>query len=142
MGAAAITTLAGAHLTSVAGTDPLAARFAQLIGTVTLLFWAIATWWIPLLVTLLIWRHLVRGVRPSFRLEYWSMVFPLGMYTAATWALSRESGAEFLAVIPRLGVWIALASWLFGCGGMMRHLWRLLLHGERSLGHGNAKAGL
>jgi tellurite resistance protein TehA-like permease len=141
MGGAAIATLAGVRLGSIAGADPLTARIAQFIDAATVLFWAIATWWIPLLVTLLVWRHLVRGIRPSIRLEYWSMVFPLGMYTAATWALSRQSGAEFLAVIPRLGVWIALASWLFGFGAMMQHLWRLL-HGKRSLEHGDAEAGL
>ena len=69
------------------------------------------------------------------------MVFPLGVYTAATWVLSRQSGAEFLVVIPRLGVWIALASWLFGFGAMMRYLWRLL-QGKRSLEHGDVEAGL
>lgn len=142
MGGAAIATLAGANLASIAGANPLAARLAHLIEATTMLFWAIATWWIPLLVTLLIWRHLVHRVRPSFRLEYWSMVFPLGMYTAATWALSRQSGVEFLAVIPRLGVWIALASWLMGFGALMRHLWRVLLQGERSLEHGDAEASL
>ena len=142
MGAAAIATLAGVRLGSIAGAGPLTARIAQFIDAATVLFWAIATWWIPLLVTLLIWRHLVRGVRPSFRLEYWSMVFPPGMYTAATCDLSRQSGAEFLAVIPRLGVWIALASWLFGFGAMMQHLWRLLIQGKRSLEYGDAEAGL
>ena len=142
MGAAAIATLSGAHLASIAGADPLTTRLVQFIEAATLLFWAIATWWVPLLVTLLIWRHLVRGVRPSFRVEYWSMVFPLGMYTAATWALSRESGAEFLAVIPRLGVWIALTSWLFGFGAMMRHLWRLLGRRKRRFAHGDVEAGL
>jgi tellurite resistance protein TehA-like permease len=140
MGAAAITTLAGANLVSIAGAGPLAPQVAQIIDASTVLFWALATWWIPLLVTLLFWRHLVHAVRPSFRLEYWSMVFPLGMYTAATWALSRQGGAEFLVVIPRLGVWIALASWLFGFGAMMRYLWRLL-HGK-SLEHGDVEAGL
>jgi tellurite resistance protein TehA-like permease len=102
MGAAAITTLAGEGLVSVAGDDPLTAVLTQAIEAVTVLFWAIATWWIPLLVTLLVWRHIVNRIRPSFRLEYWSMVFPLGMYTAATWALSRQEGAQFLAVIPPL----------------------------------------
>jgi tellurite resistance protein TehA-like permease len=142
MGAAAITTLAGVRLESIAGASPLTARIAQFIDAATVLFWVIATWWIPLLVTLLIWRHIVRGIRPSFRLEYWSMVFPLGMYTAATWALSHQSGTEFLAVIPRLGVWIALASWLLGFVSMTRHLSFLLYRGQRSFAHGNAQARL
>jgi tellurite resistance protein TehA-like permease len=84
MGAAAIAALAGARLASIAGAEPLAAGIGQLISAATVLFWAIATWWVPLLVTLMIWRHIVHGIRPLFRLDYWSMVFPLGMYTAAS----------------------------------------------------------
>jgi len=142
MGAAAITTLAGARILSVAGTNPLTAGIAQLIEASTVLFWALATWWVPLLVTLLIWRHIVHRIRPSLRLEYWSMVFPLGMYTVATWALSRQNGAEFLAVIPHVSMWIALASWLFGCVGMMRQLWHLRRRGQRSFGHADAETSL
>jgi tellurite resistance protein TehA-like permease len=130
MGAAAIAALAGARLVSIAGSDPLIAEIAQPIFAAVVLFWSIATWWIPLLVTLLVWRHIVHGIRPSFRMEYWSMVFPLGMYTAASWALSRQNGAEFLAVIPRVTLWIALAAWLLGFIGMIRHLWRLLHHAQ------------
>ena len=83
---------------------------------------------------LLIWRNVVHRIPLSLGLEYWSMVFPLGMYAAATWALSNQKGAEFLAVIPRVCIWIALASWLFGFVGMIRHLLRLCRRGQRSLG--------
>jgi tellurite resistance protein TehA-like permease len=142
MGAAAITTLAGERLGSIAGADPVTAALARLIEAMTVLFWALATWWVPLLVTLLIWRHIVHRIRPSFRLEYWSMVFPLGMYTAATWALSRQDGAQFLAVIPRVCIWIGLASWLLGLVGMTRHLSRLSRREQRNVGHADAEVGL
>jgi tellurite resistance protein TehA-like permease len=142
MGAAAITTLAGAHLVSIASTDPLAARLAPLIHAATVLFWTIATWWIPLLIALLFWRHVMHRVRPVFDLQYWSMVFPLGMYTAATWALSQENALEFLAVIPRVCIWIALASWMLGFAAIMLHLSRLLYRGKRSFEHGDAEASL
>jgi tellurite resistance protein TehA-like permease len=142
VGAAAITTLAGAHLALLAGADRLTASLAQLIEAATLLFWAIATWWIPLLAALLFWRHLIHRFRPVFDLQYWSMVFPLGMYTAATWALSRHSGLEFLAVVPRVSIWIALASWLLGCAAVTQQLLRLLRRGQRSFAHGDAEASL
>ena len=91
MGAAAITTLAGASLASIAGANPLVGLVPP-IDAATALFWAIATWWIPLHTVLLIWRHVVHRIPPSLRLEYWSMVFPLGMYAASTWALSNQKG--------------------------------------------------
>lgn len=96
-----VSTLAGTQLLSADGFYPIVAELAPAIAAATVLFWAIATWWIPLLVTLMIWRHLVHRSRLAYGLEDWSIVFPLGMYTAATWALSRHHGAEFLAVIPR-----------------------------------------
>jgi tellurite resistance protein TehA-like permease len=142
MGAAAITTLAGARLVSIAGANPLTTALTQLIEAATVAFWVIATWWVPLLVALLIWRHIVHRIRPSFRLEYWSMVFPLGMYTAATWALSRQDGAQFLAVIPGVCIWIALASWLLGSVGMARHLSRLSRREQRNVGRADAEVGL
>ena len=138
MGAAAITTLAGARLLSIAGGDPLTAELSQLIEATIVLFWAIATWWVLLLVMLLIWRHIVHGIRLSFRFEYWSMVFPLGMYTAATWALSRQNGAEFLAVIPRGCFWIAFSSWIFGVVGMIRRLSCPRRRARRNFGHADA----
>ena len=95
-----------------------------------------------MLVALLLWRHVMHRTSLVFRLEYWSMVFPLGMYTAATWALSRQYSLEFLAVIPRVGIWIALTAWLFGFAGITSHLWRLIRRGQRGFGHGDAQASL
>jgi tellurite resistance protein TehA-like permease len=139
MGAAAITALAGTRFLSIAGSDPLAAGLAQLITAAALLFWAIATWWIPLLAALMVWRHVVHRIPPTFRIEYWSMVFPLGMYTAATWDLSRQSGFEFLTVIPRVALWIALASWLLGCVGVAWRFLRLLSPAQATFKNGNAE---
>jgi tellurite resistance protein TehA-like permease len=126
MGAAAIAALAGAKLLAVGDAYPLAAALAPLIAGATVLAWAIATWWIPLLLILTIWRHLIGRVSLSYRLDYWSMVFPLGMYTAATCALSQWHGTEFLAELSQAFIWIALASWLLIFLAMLRHLSRLL----------------
>ena len=57
-------------------------RLAPAITTVTVASWADATWWIPLLLMLTFWRYAIGAVRLHYRLEYWSMVFPLGMYSA------------------------------------------------------------
>ena len=63
MGAMAISTLAGTLLVSNAPQSPLLTTLLPFLLGLTLLFWATATWWIPLLVALGIWRHLFVGCR-------------------------------------------------------------------------------
>ncbi len=119
MGAVAITTLAGARLEMIAGGIPWLARLASVITVITVASWAVATWWIPLLLVLSVWRHAIGGIRLCYRLEYWSMVFPLGMYTAATWAFADASGFDFLTVIPAFFLWVAFTAWLVTFFGMI-----------------------
>jgi len=63
MGAAAITTLAGTtlgpRLETFQGWEP----YAPVIIGVTFLAWAIASWWIPLLLVVDIWKFLTGGGR-------------------------------------------------------------------------------
>jgi tellurite resistance protein TehA-like permease len=120
MGAVAITTLAGARLDMIAGAVPWLARLAPAITVVTVASWAVATWWIPLLLVLTFWRYAIGAVHLRYRLEYWSMVFPLGMYSAATWAFAQATGFDFLGVIPKFFLWIAFAAWLATFIGILR----------------------
>ena len=99
MGAVAITTLAGATLMMRVGHWPVLDQISSFLPGFTLFFWAAATWWIPLLIALMIWRYVVRREVPA-RAWLWGMVFPLGMYTTATFQLSRATHLEFLARIP------------------------------------------
>jgi tellurite resistance protein TehA-like permease len=122
MGAAAITTLAGARLSSAVVFAPvLAVTRGYIIGE-TLLFWSVASWWIPLLVGLMVWRHLIRRFRLFYQFDYWSLVFPLGMYAAATLTFAQTIGAEFLTPVPRFFFWVAIAAWCLTVFGMMRRL--------------------
>ena len=54
------------------------------------------------------------------------MVFPLGMYTAATWTFVQAIGAEFLTVVPQVFLWIAIVAWCMTFFGMMRYCFGLL----------------
>lgn len=111
MGAAAISVNSGSLLIASSGAPFLRAVEPFLDG-VTLALWAWATWWIPLLVLLGIWKHVIHGVPIVYSTKLWSIVFPLGMYTVATLRLSQVSDVPILASWSLITVWIALAAWL------------------------------
>lgn len=121
MGAMAISTLAGSLLVENAVHGGFLQEFIPFLKGFTVLFWAVATWWIPMLVVLGFWRHGYRRFPLSYDPLYWGAVFPLAMYTLATFRLSQAMSLPFLMWIPRYFVYIALAAWLAAFFGMVRH---------------------
>ena len=122
MGAAAISTVAGANLVLAAPQSPLLLQLLPFVRGMTLMWWATATWWIPMLISLGIWRHAFRKFPFRYDPLYWGAVFPLGMYTVATARLSVVVDAPFLMAIPRISVYVALAAWTaaaLGLGGRL-----------------------
>jgi tellurite resistance protein TehA-like permease len=119
MGAAAIATLAGTMLVSAAPSSPVLLQILPFVRGFTLLWWATATWWIPMLVILGIWRHVYRRFPLRYDPLYWGAVFPLGMYTACTFRLSQAIDAPYLVAIPRVTIFVALAAWTLALLGMI-----------------------
>lgn len=132
MGAVAITTLAGARLLLFAEAHPFAQLLAPFLAAFVLMFWATATWWIPVLVLVGFWKHGVERVPITYNAGYWSMVFPLGMYTAATLTYADGLHAEFLKPIPAVFIWFAWFAWALTALGLARRL-VALARGEASL---------
>src|SRR5262249_46095265 len=66
------------------------------------------------------WRHVVRRFPLRYDPGFWGLVFPLGMYTVATFKLASAIDAPFLLVVPRVFVWLALTAWTLVFIGLLR----------------------
>jgi tellurite resistance protein TehA-like permease len=111
MGALAISTLSAAGL--------LAGPKTGLIRTVhgSILIGAWVTWigasaLCPVLAVATLCRWL--GSRTARRqdIRWWAVVFPLGMYSACTFALVSVARSDALQVLALATYWVALAAWL------------------------------
>ncbi len=110
MGAAAISTLSGILLIKSMGNVAEFQPYIPTIKVLSILFWIAGTWWIPAIIFLEIWRH--KSISLIYNSGYWSLVFPLGLYTACTWQLGGESELSFLREIASLFIFIAWVAWL------------------------------
>ncbi len=131
MGAVAISTLAGATLSHATESSVLLAPLRPFILGLSMMFWATATWWIPMLLVLGIWRHRARDGRLAYDPLYWGLVFPIGMYATSTFRLAAALDAPFLLWIARVFVIAAAAVWLLTFLGLARRMLYAVLLGLR-----------
>jgi tellurite resistance protein TehA-like permease len=122
MGAVAITTLAGAHLIGAASDYAFLADIGHFLAAFTLFFWATGSWWIPLLVVVFAWRHLHQRTPIRYDAQYWSLVFPLGMYSVATRDYAQQTRLAFLYPVATCAAYIALVAWLLTAAGLVHRL--------------------
>jgi tellurite resistance protein TehA-like permease len=122
MGAMAISTLAGSTLILSGDNSPLIHELLPFIKGATLLFWATATWWIPMLLILGIWRHIVKKFPLRYDPLYWGAVFPLGMYSVATARMTAAVELAFLNSVPPTFFYFAIASWSLTLAGLAHRL--------------------
>ena len=83
-----------------------------------MLAWATATFWFPLMVAIGVWRHIVRKVPLRYHPSYWALVFPLGMYGAATFKMLAVIELDELDWVPKVTLAVALAAWTAAFIGM------------------------
>lgn len=128
MGAVAITVVAGARIVEMASA-PMVDAVRGLVAGLVVVFWCFATWLIPALVAVGVWRHRVKGVPFRFEPTWWSIVFPLGMYAVAGMYLGRADDLPIVAWIGEAWMWVAVVAWIVASAGMITSL----LPGLRSL---------
>ena len=83
----------------------------MLVEGVVVLAWATATFWFPLMVAIGVWRHVINRVPLRYHPSYWALVFPLGMYGAATFRLLAVLEVDGLAWLPKATLAVALLAW-------------------------------
>ncbi|HRN73156.1 MAG TPA: tellurite resistance/C4-dicarboxylate transporter family protein [Ginsengibacter sp.] len=110
MGAAAISAFAGATLVKDMAGVPEFEDFIPILKIFTLLFWVGGTWWIPIIGIWEFWKRTPVQVRYSA--GYWSLVFPLGVYTVCTWHMADAIELPSLKHISEIFIFIAWAAWL------------------------------
>jgi tellurite resistance protein TehA-like permease len=125
MGAVAITTYAGSLLALHAPLWPLLEELRPFLLGITLLAWAVSTWWIPLLLALGYWRHVARRYPLRYNANDWAIVFPLGMYTVATFHLIRSLDWPGLIPLATIVGYMALAAWTVLFVGMVKRVLRV-----------------
>jgi tellurite resistance protein TehA-like permease len=128
MGATAISVRAAAGILALHGAQAaiLVAALRPFVLGVSVVFWAFGTWWIPLLVLFGIWRYVLRRYPWAYEPRLWNVVFPLGMYTVASWTLGQARGLGFMASVARVWVWVGVAAWVAVLALMISGLMRAL----------------
>jgi tellurite resistance protein TehA-like permease len=76
------------------------------------MLWTWATWWIPLLVIIGIWKHGYNKIPLVYEPMQWSIVFPLGMYAVATNNLALSAEFKPLYYLSSAMMWVALVAWI------------------------------
>lgn len=127
LGATAISALAGTNLLAATPHAPFLLSTRPMLEGITLLLWAWSSWWIPMLALFGLWRHAIRKTPIVYHPAYWSLVFPLGMYTVATHRLAAVMNLSPLRAIPGVMVWIAFLAWGLTMLGLLRSLARSIV---------------
>jgi tellurite resistance protein TehA-like permease len=119
MGAMAISTLAGSLLIVNSAEAPFLNSILPFMKGFTVFYWATGTWWIPMLLILGVWRHIIKRFPLRYDPLYWGAVFPLGMYSVSTYEMTQALDFHFLSDLPVLFAWVGLFAWALAFGGFV-----------------------
>jgi tellurite resistance protein TehA-like permease len=116
MGALAIAVVAG-HYIHQQASDGL----ADDVHVATVVIWLLASLWIPPLIYFGLHRIEKRPKLLQFTGAWWTLVFPLGMYSVATYTIATEIQQRSLQTVALLVFWNALLAWVIvAVAGVLR----------------------
>ena len=120
IGAAAITIVAGNSLL-----DSIPGYFHSIhemsfIRSVNGILWTFATILLPLLILMEGWKYFVYKEPLQYSPALWSMVFPMGMYTMATYLISLSFESPLIQKAIPYALWTALFFWVWVGIGMLK----------------------
>ena len=124
MGATGVTVLAGTDILNLPATFAAVSAIAGFVKGVCFVFWSFGTWWIPLLIVLGFWRHVLHKWPLRYEPALWTVVFPIGMYSVATLTFGKTISLSFMEPLSHGVLWVACAGWLLVAAGYLARLAR------------------
>ncbi len=124
-GALAISTLAAARITLGAKTLAVLGNGGGAPKVLALGLWVLTMLWLPVLV-LAETLH----PRPSYDVQRWSTVFPVGMYAVCSFVVGIAVHVSAITSFARVWAWVALTVWAIVFGALVRRAVRVV-RGER-----------
>lgn len=123
-GAAAISVVAGLSLPDKISTAGHLTELLPFIKGMALLFWITGTWWIPIALTIEIWRYFFKKITVKYHPVQWSMIFVVGNYSLATMKTGISSDIPALTSTGRIFLYLSLLLWLCVFSGMIYSIFR------------------
>ncbi len=111
MGAAAISVLAAASVLRVPRTSAVTAA-SPAVADIALALWYLASGLYPVLATLTALWWLRSGRPLRYLPATWMIIFPLGMYAAASWRLGAAAGLPVVHGVGSVTGWPAALAWI------------------------------
>lgn len=116
MGALSIAVVSGHYLR-----NQVSPGWAGSVTGIMLLAWALATLWIPLLIYFGLHRVEQRPRLLRLTGSWWAVVFPLGMYSVATYQMADAVHVRALQTVALIAFWDAVLAWsIVAVAGLLR----------------------
>lgn len=123
-GAAAISVVSGLTILDKISAAENLAEFLPFIKGMSLLFWVTGTWWIPMALTIEIWRYFFKKITVKYHPVQWSMIFVVGNYSLATTKTGLSSAIPALIPTGKLFLYLSLFLWVLVFSGMIYSIFR------------------